>query len=58
MTLGLVCISWILSCNTQAISPQDKNIVDFMKVKRSILKDLSQKNQENNPTYNYISPQN
>ena len=58
MTLGLVYISWILSFNTQAVSPQEKNIVDFIKVKRSILKDLIQKNQENNPTYNYISLQN
>ena len=43
MTLGLACISWALSFNTQAVSPQKKNIVDFIEIKMSILKDLIQK---------------
>ena len=43
MTLGLACISWALSFNTQAVSPQKKNIVGFIEIKMSILKDLIQK---------------
>ena len=43
MTLGLACISWALSFNTQAVSPQKKNIVDFLEINMSILKDLIQK---------------
>ena len=43
MTLGLACISWALSFNTRAVSLQKKNIVDFIEIKMSILKDLIQK---------------
>ena len=43
MTLGLACISWALSFNTRAVSPQNKTIVDFIEIKMSILKDLIQK---------------
>ena len=43
MTLGLACISWALSFNTQTVSPQKKNAADFIEIKMSILKDLIQK---------------
>ena len=33
----------IMSFDTQAVSPQKKNIVDFTEIKMSILKDLIQK---------------
>ena len=32
-----------MSVNTQAVSPQKKNTVDFIEIKMSILKDLIQK---------------
>ena len=32
-----------MSFNTQAVSPQKKNIVDFIEIKMSILKNLIQK---------------
>ena len=32
-----------MSFNTQAVSPQKKNIVDFLEINMSILKDLIQK---------------
>ena len=43
MPLGLACILWALSFNTQSVSPQKKNIVDFIEIKMSILKELIQK---------------